>query len=268
MKSKVPILLYHNLESPEFPCEKSNPATRDTVVRATDFEAQIKYLADKGYKTISLQEYFNHKVKKRPFPPRSIIITFDDGHYSNYHLGFPILREHGFKAAFFVIADRVDRQHHLTRAQIKEMADNGMEIGSHGLTHKYLPQMDDREIQHELSESRRILETRTDKQVEYFAFPGGHYNRNVLMSLKSSGYKGACSCLQGFNDLETNPYLLKRIEVRKKLSLNQFEHIFHPTHLIFYQFVDLFKSLIRLCVGLDTYSQIRSHFYKYYIFKR
>jgi peptidoglycan/xylan/chitin deacetylase (PgdA/CDA1 family) len=100
MASKIPILLYHDLESPDCPNEKSNPATKGTVVYAKNFEAQIKCLAEKGYETISIKDYFDIVSRKKPIPPRKIIITFDDGHYSNYYLAFPVLKKYGFKATF------------------------------------------------------------------------------------------------------------------------------------------------------------------------
>jgi len=268
MTAKLPILLYHDLKSPDYSNEKSGEATMDTVVQAKNFENQIRYLAEKGYETISLREYFNLRAKKASFPPKKIIITFDDGHYSNYHIAFPVLQKYGFKATFFVIAEKVDSKYHLTGDQIKEMADKGMEIGSHGLTHNYLPLMEAGKIEYELGESKRYLESVIKKPVDYFAFPGGHYNQNVLELLPLYGYKGTCSCLQGLNDSNTNPYLLKRIEIRNKFSADAFEYVFHPIHIAFYQLIDLGKHLIRRTLGLEAYMRLRKNLYKFYIFKR
>jgi peptidoglycan/xylan/chitin deacetylase (PgdA/CDA1 family) len=266
---KIPILLYHDLESLDCPSEKSDAATSDTVVDAENFESQIRYFAENGYTTISIREYFEFRRRKNPILPKQVIITFDDGHYSNYLLALPVLQKYGFRATFFIIADRVDHnEYHMTSVQLKEMTEQGMEIGSHGLTHKYLPLMEHAEIEHELRESRRLLESIIQQPVEYLAFPGGHYNRNILKLLISAGYKGACSCLQGLNTLNTNPYLLKRIEIRKRFSLDEFEHIFHPAHIAFYQLIDFWKGLIRRSIGLNAYTRLRSKLYKFYIFKR
>jgi len=167
-----------------------------------------------------------------------------------------------------VIADRIDCDFHLTKNQIQKMIDDGMEIGSHGLTHKYLPLLKQKEIEHELKASANILESIIHRPVEYFAFPGGHYNRNILKLTEKSGYKSACSCLQGLNTFKTFPYLLKRIEVRNKFVAEEFNQTFKPANIAFYQFVDLWKNLLRQAVGLDTYTRIRSRLYRLYIFKR
>ena len=268
MTYKIPILLYHDLESPDCPNEKSDLATRGTVVNADMFEEQIRYLVKNGYESISIKDYFDIASYMKSIPPQRIILTFDDGHHSNYRLAFPILKKYGFKATFFIIADRVDQDHHLTRGRIKEMADAGMEIGSHGLTHRYLPLLDHKEIEHEVCESKKILESIMKQPVDYFAFPGGHYNRDSLNLLAHCGYKGACSCLQGLNDLKTNSYLLKRIELRRRFSIDEFRHIFNPAHIAFYKSIDLWKGFIRRSIGLDAYSRLRSRLYNHYIFKR
>jgi Predicted xylanase/chitin deacetylase len=269
MINKIPILLYHDLESIDCPNEKSNLAAKETVVDIDNFESQIRYLAENNYETISIDGYFKYIKKDQQKPlTGKIIITFDDGHYSNYKLAFPILVKYGFKATFFITTNWLNQKFHLSSDHIREMAGKGMEICSHGLTHNFLSEMDTEEIKFELSESKRILESIIKQPVDYIAFPGGHYNSKVLSLLKTSGYKGACSCLQGLNSPKTNQWLLKRIEIRKNVSVDQFKHIFNPLNITFYQIVDSLKGLFRRTVGLETYSNIRSKLYKYYLFKR
>ncbi len=265
----IPILLYHDLESSECPNEKSDAATSDTVVDAKNFEKQICHLAENGYRSLSLKEFFELTQQQEPILPKQVILTFDDGHYSNYRLAFPVLQKYGFRATFFIIADRVDRdEYHMSSVQLNKMVERGMEIGSHGLTHTYLPLLKHAEIEYELQGSKRILESILQQPVEYFAFPGGHYNQHILELLTSAGYKGACSCLQGLNNLRIHPYLLKRIEIRKRYSLRDFEYVFRPVNMVFYQFLDFGKGLIRRSIGLDAYTQIRTRLYKFYLFKR
>ncbi len=269
MINKIPILLYHDLESIDCPNEKSNLAAKETVVDIDNFESQIRYLAENNYETISINDFFQYIDNKQEKKlAGKIIITFDDGHYSNYKLAFPILVKYGFKATFFITTNWINQQFHLTNEQIREMAGNGMEICSHGLTHNFLSEMNAEEIKFEFSESKKILEYITKQPVNYIAFPGGHYNSKVLSLLKVSGYKGACSCLQGLNSSKTNQWLLKRIEIRKDVSADQFKHIFNPLNIIFYQIIDSLKGLFRRAIGLKTYSNVRSKLYKYYLLKR
>lgn len=266
--ARLPILLYHDLESEKFPSDKTNPATKDTVVHVNSFENQIKFLADGGYQSISVEEFFRFRNREKPIQPKTVIITFDDGHYSNYHLAFPILQKYGLTATFFVIADRINQKYHLSVDQIKEMATAGMEFGSHGMTHGYLPLVDAGAVGYELHQSKNILEEVIRKPVKYFAFPGGHYNRNVLKLLSASGYEGACSCIQGLNDERTQPFLLRRLEIRKKFSASDMTTMFEQRKIAFYKSLDLCKSLAKQCMGLEAYAHIRSKLYNLYPFKR
>lgn len=268
MKVKIPILLYHDLESAEYKNEKTDAAARDTIVNADEFERQIMYLAEHNYETISVNDYFRAAKESNGISSRKIIVTFDDGHMSNYYLAFPILKKYGFKATFFIVSGRVNHKYFLTGEQIREIAEGGMEIGSHGMTHKYFPLMTDDEMRHELFESKRILESIIQRDIDYFAFPGGHYTKKAFQHLKAAGYSGACSCLQGLNSLSNNPYLLKRIEVRRNVLAEEFGHMFNPAHIAFYRFIDMTKNMLKRSIGVEAYSDMRKKLYKYYIFKR
>lgn len=268
MTSKIPILLYHNLESVDCPNDMSSQADRDTVVHVGSFEEQIKYLKENNYDAISIRELFLLTKERGPLPPGKIIITFDDGHYSNYRLAYPILLKYGFTGTFFIIGNKVGKPNYLTPEQIREMLEHGMEMGSHSLTHSFLPDLKIEEIEQEFYNSKRILESITGKPVDFFAYPGGHYNRIVLNLLQQSGYHGACSCLQGLNSSKTSQYLLKRIEIRSALTLVEFKNFFNPLNIAFHQSIDLVKNLLKKTIGLNAYSNIRRRYYKYYIFKR
>ena len=71
------------------------------------------------------------------------VITFDDGHLTNYTIAFPVLRKFGFRAEFFITPGQIADSNRIKVHQLKEMIDNGMAIGSHGLTHAYLDDLDD-----------------------------------------------------------------------------------------------------------------------------
>lgn len=267
-ESQVPILLYHDLESEDWPSEKTNPATRDTVVHVDRFESQIKLLAEEGFHSLTLDELFNCWQNHITIPKKSIVITFDDGHHSHYRLALPVLREYGFKATFFIIANRVGEPFHVNRKQVRDLVREGMEIGSHGLSHSYLPELDDEQIWREISRSRQVLEELCRKEVRFFAYPGGHQNPQVVGMTRNAGYWGACSCFLGLNHQQTEPYLLKRLEVRKRLELNDFKSMFHPGNLLFYQGIDSCKSVMRKTFGLRVYAKMRSVLYHAYRLKR
>ena len=265
MAEPMLILLYHDLESLTCVNEKKGLAIEDTIVDADAFDEQMLYLFERGYETLSIADFLSVPTANTG---KKIIITFDDGHLSNYHLAFPILKKYGFSATFFIVGDRINCEHHMTADQIHEMAVHGMEIGSHGYTHGFLPLMTENEIRYELTASRDVLVSLLGTPIHLFAYPGGHYNKKIIDLLPLCSYKGACSCLQGSNLPEANPWLLKRIEIRNKTSIEDFAKIFTSKHIRFYQLIDCLKMAIRQTVGLERYALLRQRLYKFYLFKR
>jgi peptidoglycan/xylan/chitin deacetylase (PgdA/CDA1 family) len=77
----------------------------------------------------------------------------------------------------------------LNWSQIKEMSDNGIEIGSHTVTHPYLTTMTDEAMKFELSDSKRLIEQHTGKQVKSIAYPAGAYDRRVQECARECGYE-------------------------------------------------------------------------------
>lgn len=265
---KLPILLYHDLDSLDLDNEKKGSAAHDTVVRVEAFESQLRFLSAAGYQSLSLSDYFDKRATLQGSGEKRIIITFDDGHHSNYYLALPLLKRYGFTATFFVVASWIGEKYHLTEEQIREMSAQGMEIASHGLTHSYLPLLEEEEIVRELKESRRRLSDVTGVNVDAFAYPGGHYDSKVLRALMGTGYRTACSCLQGLNGPQTTPLLLRRLEVRRRYTEQDMSQLFNPSSIAFYQSVDFIKGLLRRTLGLKRYSDLRTKCYGLYRFKR
>ncbi len=265
---KIPILLYHDLESFECQNEKNDVAARDTVVSAGAFKKQLQFLKESGFQTVSLEDYIGNRYQSGRLSQKSIVITFDDGHTSNFQIALPLLKKFGFKASFFAITERIGNEWHLNSEQIAEMAECGMEFGSHSHTHRFLPLLPLSDLEKELRSSKNALGKIIGKPVNAFAYPGGHYNRQVLNAVYSAGYSIGCSCLQGLNDSKTNPLLLKRLEIRRRYSMSDFQAVFDPQSIRFYQRVDFLKQMGRRILGLRNYQRIRSNLYRFYRFKR
>ena len=82
----------------------------------------------------------------------------------------------------------------VTWEHIKEMADIGVEIGSHTMNHPILSQIDTKDILPEVSDSKRKIEERLERQIQSFCYPNGRtkdITSEVVGAVKSSGYKCA-----------------------------------------------------------------------------
>ena len=68
-----------------------------------EFEAQLSYLTENGYRTLTCDEFVRHIRGEKRAPPRSVLLTIDDGRASVWMCGLPLLERYGAKAVVFVI---------------------------------------------------------------------------------------------------------------------------------------------------------------------
>ena len=261
------ILLYHDIDSIEKPTEKRDVATKETVVGQEEFEGHMKYLADEGYRVISVRQYLDSRHKKDS-SDKNIVLTFDDGHISNYEFALPILLKYSFFATFFVIADNIGKQNYMGPREIAALLACDMEIGSHGLTHAYLSELDWKGVNREVSDSKKEIEACIQRPVEVFAYPGGHYNKRVLECVRASGYRAAVSCIVGWNNPGIDMFLLRRIEIRRGTCSTDFKKALTPANILFFRSVDMGKSLLKRAIGLKKYEHLRQKLYFLYPLRR
>ena len=87
-KNAVPVLNYHQINDRD-----ENALT----VHTDQFEAQMKYLADNGYHTITPEDMVDAWENGTELPDKPVIITFDDGYADNYRNAYPILKKYNLK---------------------------------------------------------------------------------------------------------------------------------------------------------------------------
>jgi autotransporter-associated beta strand protein len=77
-------------------------------------------------------------ILRKPIPDKLVVLTFDDGPASGYTVVAPILKSLGFSGSFYVCdfdSFKTRKDWYLTWRQMKEMADQGFEIGNHSAGH-------------------------------------------------------------------------------------------------------------------------------------
>lgn len=264
---KTIMLAYHDIDSEEHRTEKADIPTIDTVVRLDEFRAQMKYLAGKGYSLLSVGQYLDRQ-NRGALSDRDMVLTFDDGHNSNHRYVMPVLREYGFSATFFVVSDFIGRHPYMGRKEIREMLKSGMEIGAHGMSHSYLTELPPSRVRQEVENSREAIEMCCGSRVDIFAYPGGHQNREVVASVRSAGYRAAVSCIHGRNTPGTDPFLLRRIEIRRGTSVQELKKALKTMNIFLFQCVDMTKYIMKKALGLRTYEYLRQNLYHLYPFKR
>lgn len=219
----VPVLSYHHFSL--------DRADKLTITKST-FEEQMKFLKDRGYRVITLDQLFDFLEFKSQIPKKSVVINIDDGWRSTYDIAFPILKKYGYPATLFVYTDLiVGSEKTLSWDLIQEMANNGMDIQCHTKTHRRLTTMDQKEsfkeyfeaIEKELSACEAMIKKKLNKEVKYLAYPYGDTNPLVIELLKKHGYRGAFTIKRGGNPFFIHNYRLNRSMIYGDFDLNQFE---------------------------------------------
>ena len=220
-EARVPILMYHYVS--ELP---PNPDRYrlDLTVLPADFRAQLQYLADNGYHTITLTDVFLHLKQGYPLPEKPILLTFDDGYRDAYDVVFPMVLEYGFTGTFFVLATptHFESPDYLTWEQMKEMADAGMEIQSHGRDHVDLRNRSNDYLVYQIVGIQEAIHFHTGRLPRFFCYPAGQYDANVIAVLKSAGYWGAVTTAWGKTHTQNDLFEMPRIRVRGSDTLASF----------------------------------------------
>ncbi len=185
----VPILVYHNVK-PSF--KGQSALSMSFTATPAVMEKELQYLNDNGYTAISMDTLVAALNGKSILPEKPYVINFDDGWESQYTNAVPILKKFGVTATFFVWTNAIDHKDFMTWNQLKELQSLGMTIGAHTLTHSMLDRFkSDKSLRAEIFDSKRIIEEKTGKPVNYFAYPFGVLNARILAFVKEAGYTAA-----------------------------------------------------------------------------
>lgn len=131
----------------------------------------------------------------------AICLTFDDGWESDARIALPDLLRRGLCATFFVITDKMGTAGFMPWAEVRELAEAGMEVGSHSRSHPNLTGLAPRALDGELRGSRELLEDRLGVPVTSLSIPHGFYSHAVLAAAAAAGYRRVCASRPGVTPL-------------------------------------------------------------------
>ena len=225
----LPILMYHSIT------ERPPAATRRLSVTPEAFAAQVDLLTRLGATTLTFSEASSRLAAGEALPPRAVVLTFDDGYADFREQAVPVLERHGATATVFVTTGWIedagvhaagrplDRM--LTWAEVREVADAGLEVGAHSHSHAQLDQLPDAQLQAELRTSRALLEEVTGQPVRALAYPFGYSSRRVRAAVATAGYRHAAAVANGLAGPQADRLAIPRLTVRRSTTLDSFERI-------------------------------------------
>jgi peptidoglycan/xylan/chitin deacetylase (PgdA/CDA1 family) len=193
------VLCYHAL-SPTWEADLS--------VRPDSFERQIAMLCARGYRGMT----FTELVTSKP-TGRVVAITFDDSYSSVIELARPILDRFGLPGTVFVPTDFADSEQPMrwagidrwlggpdehemmpmSWAQLRTLAADGWEIGSHTGSHPHLTTIGDDALARELERSKAACEQNLDGPCTSIAYPYGDLDDRVVAATAEAGYSVAAA---------------------------------------------------------------------------
>ncbi len=97
---KVPVLLYHHVDE---------NVTSPSVVTPLTFDRQLSIINEAGFESVTLTQLYNYIYKGEDLPEKPVLITFDDGYFSNLEKAKPILEKYGFNAVVFTVGAMIGK---------------------------------------------------------------------------------------------------------------------------------------------------------------
>jgi len=209
MTDVLPILTFHAFD------DEASAISFSPVV----FRRGLLRLHEGGYRTLSLVEAAECLRLGQPFPPRSLVITFDDGYQTVYDVAFPLLQRYGLSATVFLTTgptpgDRLpslNGRPMLAWPQIREMQQAGFDFGAHTLTHPDLTRLPPDRAEAEIRDSKKIIEDQLGARVDCFAYPYGRFDP-PSHEIAQQHFVCACSDKLGLASADSDLYALERVD--------------------------------------------------------
>lgn len=229
---QVPILMYHSIL-------KHPKSGNQYEITPDAFEADLKYLKENGYETVTMGNLINYVYNGSPLPEKPIVLTFDDGNYNNLFYCEELLEKYGCKAVLSVVGqysedstetgDINPNYSYVTWEQIAEINKKGLfEIQNHTWNMHSLKNGENGSAK-KSGESAEIYKIRFTNDITKlqnkifetignypltFTYPYGKVSDGTTEYLKEMGFKASLSCAEGVNLISRgNPealFLMKR----------------------------------------------------------
>ncbi len=227
----VPILMYHNI------C-KSGGRTGRYIISVTEFENDLKFIAENGYTTVVMQDLIDYVYNGKKLPKKPVVLTFDDGYFNNYAYAFPLLEKYDARAVLSIIGyytdlytktpDENPAYSHVTWDNVRELMKSGrVELQNHSYNlhstdkgRNGSKKKRGESLEHYramLTEDLGTLQKEFKENTKYtpttYTYPFGSVSNDSFQIVKDMGFKASLSCESGMNHVSRDPeclYMMKR----------------------------------------------------------
>lgn len=224
----IPVLMYHHI------------LPKDGFITSSieNFEKQMKYLNDNGYKTLASDEFYMFKKGEYKAPKKSVFITFDDGWRDNIIYAYPILKKYNLRATIFLVTGWVNKasekkevftpsKHNTCKKLVQtnpakvimnwnevEKCKDVFDYHSHTATHRdfYYEKLS---WQEDLALSYKTIKQKLGIEEKHLCWPRGNYDDKLVKLAQDIGYEMLYTTKRGVNKPDNNLTHIKRISMKK-----------------------------------------------------
>lgn len=236
MSQNIPILLYQSVND-QRPTE-----SKPWAVSRGMFEAHLDKLTELGYVGLTVGQLTKLTRAGCPVPERAVVVTFDNGFADFASNAWPLLKARGLPATLYVTAGLVggsseslgpggaDRLPILGAVDIGELADDGVEIGAHSMTHTQLDAIGRERAWREILDSKNALEAIVRGPVETFAYPHGYHDRATRKMVADAGFTSAAAVRNALSHEGDDRYALARYTVKADCTAEHLAGVLDGRH--------------------------------------
>lgn len=231
MKPAIPVLLYHSVD------DRPPVGFKPWTVTPAQFAAHLDLLDGLGYNGLSVGQLLSLTMAGKTVPERTVVLTFDDGLADFAINAWPLLKSRGLPATLYVTAGLVGGRSEwlaplgagslpmLQPADLRTLAEEGVEIGAHSMTHPQLDCVRTETARREIGESKLKLESILDRSVDSFAYPHGYHTRAIKKMVAEAGFSSAAAVRNALSHDQDDRFSLARITVTADYTVNTLERV-------------------------------------------
>lgn len=206
---QVNSFIYHRFDDSRYP---------STNISVDIFTKQLEFLRKSNIPAVSTQEISARIARGEGLPEHAVMITVDDSYLSFYEVGMPVIRKFDIPVSLFVNTDSVGTPGYMNWEQIREVAEQGVEIGNHTASHAYLVEKiagetDDewrQRIYDDILKAQQVFERELGLTPNIFAYPYGEYSAEIIEILKNLGFIAAYAQQSGVIHSQHDPFTIPR----------------------------------------------------------
>lgn len=219
-RARLRILAYHAIAD-----LRDDPVIAEYAVPPGLFAAQLDELEGRGWSFVGLDEVLAALGGEGALPAKALLLTFDDAYADLLDVAAPILTERGIPAVVFAIGDRIGGSNEwdsrkgaasldlLDGAGLGALAGLGIEVGSHGSSHRPLPEVPQEQLADEIQGSAERFERVGLPRPRVFSYPYGRWDGELASAVRAAGYELAFTTEWGVAGSDSERWSLPRIEV-------------------------------------------------------